>query len=136
MLGHCKLQRTPRCRAAELPGRHRLFGIYVCFVNEFERWLAHSDDHTHISWIDEERCTPSLLMYSVFLSHGTWAGVDIDEDGAGPDGELVANGTELNEGSPSKNRSFGSNGGRLSGSGFKAIHIHVTKLRKSTTRQT
>lgn len=73
-------------------------------------------DGTHGSWL-LDRITPSLLMYSVLRSHGTWArGV------AGPfapDDPFAYCPEEL-VGSRRRSASLRSSRGRLSGSGFNA----------------
>lgn len=83
---------------------------------------------TDISWIDCDRCTPSLLRYSVFRNHGTWAGSGVEELVTTPDVGPFENGVELEEGSPNRNRSFGSRVGRLSGSGFSAVRRSMVSV--------
>lgn len=93
------------------------FSVENVLANELN---TPESERSHMSWTDDVRCRPSLLRYSVFRSHGTWAGRGADtpepDAGAAP----FAYGAEFVDGSPRRKRSFGSNGGRFSGSGFSA----------------
>jgi len=97
-----------------LSERFSVENVLVNALNTYE------SERSYMSWTDGVRCKPSLLRYSVFRSHGTWAGRGVDtpepDAGAAP----FAYGAEFVDGSPRRKRSFGSSGGRFSGSGFSA----------------